>query len=116
MSDKMLAELDGDDDNKPFNAGDRQSVRSREKEIAQRTKQISTFLYASLQHIEGRTTIHELLRMTGIWAPIAGSDPNPMLLAEGARRVGLRLWEMAWRANPTGFKLMLDEHETDRMR
>lgn len=105
-----------DDDDVPFNAGDRQSVRTREKEQARREKQIATFLHASMQHTEGRTTIHELLRMTGIWAPSAGSDPNPMLIAEGARRVGLRLWDMAWRANPAGFKLMLDEHETDKPR
>lgn len=101
-----------DDPPEPFNAGDRASIRAREKDIAKRTRDVTLFMAAALDRHEGRTTIHELLQMTGIWASAAVSDSNMLWHREGQRAVGLRLWDMAWRANPAGFKLMLDEHET----
>lgn len=112
-----------DDDLKPLgyiespegivNAANASDVRKRKKQLESREGDKARALVVFMKLPGGRAFLHDLLESTMAFSPIASADFNPsaLLFREGARQVGLRVADAAWRASPELYKLMMDDHD-----
>jgi hypothetical protein len=101
-----------------YNAANRTDVNNSRK--AQKLRELGKdeALRTLLGTKYGRVVIYDVLNLAGIWS--AAGNPMPsatrgnseaLWFKEGARQLGIEINTMAWRASPSGYKLMLDENQ-----
>lgn len=97
-----------------YNASNRSSVKAREKTLKLREDGKLAALREMMRSPYGRAMVYDLLLGAGFWSSgvSATYNSNEMWARAGARQVAVELNGLAWRADSTLYKMMIDENST----
>lgn len=92
-----------------YDAGNRSSVREREKAAARADRERREWLANAIQTSAGRKYFYDLLASCHIFESLFNDSPQRLSFLEGERNVGLRIFSDLMASEPEALILMLRE-------